>query len=160
MAEVHNAQVYVAPDRRSIVGTFVTGALVGVFGWLLSLAVRTWIIDPVFCHSTQSFSICANGGTVAWTVAMIITSIVGLLVLVKSGVFRPLLIIIAAFIALWGVSGWLGPLPWWQAMLWHGGLFAVAYGLFAWVARVKAFLLALVLTIGLIIVTRLVVTNS
>lgn len=160
MAEVNTSNVYVAQERRSVVGAAVTGLIVGVVGWLVSLAIQAWIIEPIFCRSAQTFNVCSNGGTIAWTVALIIVSIVGLLSLVRTGVFRPLLVVLATLIALWGVSAWLGPLPWWQALLWHGVLFALAYSLFAWVARIQSFLLSLIVTIVLIIIVRFVVLNS
>ena len=160
MAEVTTRSVYITPDRRSVVGTLLTGLAVGIVGWLLNLAIQAWIIEPVFCRSPQTFAVCANGGTIAWVIAMILVSIASLLSLVRSGVFRPLLVVIASLIALWGVSLWLGPLAWWQAMLWHGALFAVAYGLFSWVARLSNFLLAVIVTTILIIASRFVVINS
>lgn len=143
-----------------MIGAAVTGLAVGLVGWLVNMAIQAWIIEPIFCRSTQSFDVCANGGTISWAVALIIASIVGLLSLVRTGVFRPLLVVLATLIALWGVSAWLGPLPWWQALLWHGVLFAIAYSLFAWVARIQSFLFSLIVTIVLIIITRFVVINS
>jgi len=160
MAEVKKSQFYVPQERRSFIGVVVTGFLVGVLSWLLSLGLQAWIIEPIFCRSEQSFDICANGGTIAWTASVIIVSFLGLLSMVRTNVFRPLLVVIATLIALWSVSAWLGPLEWWQAMLWHGLLFGLAYIVFAWVARIQNFLLSLVVTIILIILARLVVINS
>lgn len=160
MAEVNTSNIYVAQDQRSVVGAAITGLFVGIAGWLASMAIQAWIIEPIFCRSAQTFNVCSNGGTIAWTVALIIVSIVGLLSLVRTGVFRPLLVVLATLIALWGVSVWLGPLPWWQAALWHGILFALAYSLFAWVARIQSFLLSLIVTLVLIIIARFVVLNS
>ncbi len=160
MAEVNTSNVYVAQEQRSVIGAAITGLFVGIVGWLVSMAIQAWIIEPIFCRSAQTFNVCSNGGTIAWTVALIIVSIVGLLSLVRTGVFRPLLVVLATLIALWGVSAWLGPLTWWQALLWHGVLFALAYSLFAWVARIQSFLLSLVVTIVLIIIARFVVLNS
>ena len=160
MAQVNTTSAYVAPDRHSILGTVLTGLVVGLVGWLLSLAIQTWIIDPVFCRSPQTFAVCANGGTIGWVIAMILVSIASLLSLVRNGVFRPLLVVLASLIALWGASAWLGPLPWWQGMLWHGVLFALAYALFAWVARLSNFLIAVIITIVLIVAARLIVIGS
>lgn len=154
------SSVYVAGEPRSLLGVAITGLAVGLIGWLLTMAIQSWIIEPVFCRSTQSFDVCSSGGTISWAIALIIVSIIGLLSLVRSGVFRPLLVVLAVLIALWGASMWLGPLVWWQAMLWQGFLFAAAYSLFAWVARIQSFLLSLIVTIVLVILARLVVINS
>lgn len=160
MAEVNTSSVYVAQEQRSVFGAALTGLFVGVVGWLVSMAIQAWIIEPIFCRSPQTFNVCSSGGTIAWTTALIIVSIVGLFSLVRTSVFRPLLVVLATLIALWGVSAWLGPLPWWQALLWHGVLFALAYSLFAWIARIQSFLLSLIITIALIIIARFVVLNS
>ncbi len=160
MTEGKTNSIYVPGERRSVVGAALTGLFVGIVGWLVSMAIQAWIIEPIFCRSAQTFNVCSNGGTIGWTVALIIVSIIGLLSLVRTGVFRPLLVVLATLIALWGVSAWLGPLPWWQALLWHGALFALAYSLFAWVARFQSFLLSLIITIVLIIIARFVVINS
>lgn len=160
MAQVNTSPFYITQDRRSAIGAAATGLFVGIVGWLVSMAIQAWIIEPIFCRSAQTFNVCSNGGTIGWTIALIVVSIVGLLSLVRTGVFRPLLVVLAALIALWGVSAWLGPLPWWQSLLWHGVLFALAYSLFAWVARMQSFLLSLIITIIFIIAARFVVINS
>lgn len=160
MATTKPSTLYVASDQRSAIGAAITGFMVGAAGWLMSMAIQAWVIEPIFCRSTQTYNVCSNGGTVAWVIALIMVSIVGLLSLVRTGVFRPLLVVLATLSALWGASAWLGPLPWWQALLWQGLLFAVAYSLFAWVARFKSFLISLILTIVVVILARLVVINS
>ena len=160
MAEANTSGLYVAQEQRSVIGAAIAGVFVGLAGWMLNLALQAWIIEPFFCRSPETFAVCSNGGTVAWTAAVIFASIIGLIALVRSGVFRPLLVVIATLIALWGVAAWLGPLVWWQALLWHGILFAVAYSLFSWIARISSFLVALIITIVVIVLARLVVINS
>lgn len=160
MADMNTSRNYISQETRPIIGATITGFMVGLIGWLVSMGLQMWIIEPIFCRSAQSFGVCSNGGTIAWGVAMVIVSIIGLFGLVRGGVFRPLLVVLAALIALWGANSWLGAFEWWQSALWQGGLFAVAYGLFAWVARLMSFILALILTIVLIIGARLVVINS
>jgi hypothetical protein len=152
--------IYISTDQRSIVATVLTGFMVGAIGWLLNLGLQRFFVEPVFCNNTDAFSLCANGGTIAWVIAIVIASAAGLFSLVRAGIFRPLLVVLAAFITLWGVSNWLGPLAWWQAALWQGILFALAYALFAWVSRTERFPVAFILTIAIIIILRLVAVNA
>lgn len=159
MAEVKQP-IYISSDRRSIMTTLATGLFVGVAGWLLNLAIQRFFVEPIFCRNADSFAMCANGGTIAWVIAIIIVSAAGLFSLVRIGVFRPLLVVLAAVIALWGVSSWLGPLEWWQAMLWQGALFALAYMLFTWIARAERFPVAFIVTILVILLMRLVVVSA
>jgi len=151
--------IYIGSDARSIVATIVTGFAVGASAWLLNLAVQRFFVEPVFCNNADSFAMCANGGTIAWVLAIIITSAIGLFALVRIGIFRPLLVALAATIALWGISSWLGPVVWWEATLWHGLLFALAYILFMWIARAERFPVAFIATILAIILLRIVVVN-
>jgi hypothetical protein len=152
--------IYIGSDRRSLVATILTGFVVGVGGWLLDLAIQRFFVVPVFCNDANSFSVCANGGTIAWVIAIVIVSVIGLFSLVRINVFRPLLVVLAAVAALWGVFGWLGPLAWWQATLWQGVLFALAYILFTWIARTERFPVAFIVTVLVIILLRLVVVTS
>ena len=59
-----------------------------------------------------------------------------------------------------GIASWIGPLSWWQASLWHGALFALAFGLFTLIARIERFGIAFVATVLLILLFRLVVVNA
>jgi len=157
---VENSNYQPSGQRQTLLSSVLAGLVAGIVGWLLQLSLKTWVIAKLFCDSPDTFAVCSNGGTIAWVVAMVIVGIASLLVLVRSGVFRPLLVILASLIALWGANLWLGPLEWWQAMLWHGGLFALAFGLFAWIARINKFLLALIVTIVIVVLARLVVINA
>ena len=141
--------------RRSLVSALLIGLGVGVVGWLLTIAFRNYIVEPVFCRSADTFAICNNGGTVAWIAAHIIVAIASVLALVRAGVYRPLLVVLAAFIALWGIGSWLAPLAWYWGVIWQGALFALAYALFAWLASVERFVIGIVATVVMIIVIRL-----
>lgn len=152
--------MYDANEQRSDLRSAVVGFVLGIAAWLLNLGIQRFIIEPFFCHNADSFSVCAQGGTYAWIAAIIIAMAAGLFMLVRFSIFRPLLIILASIISLWGVANWIGPLSWWQASLWHGVLFALAFGLFTLIARIERFGIAFVVTILLILLFRLVVVNA
>lgn len=158
-AEV-NSPYYISSERRSVITTALTGLGVGILGWILNLGLQRYFIEPVFCRDTNAFNACAQGGTIAWVVAIVIVSAVGLVALVRTSIFRPLLVVLAAIIALWGASGWLGPLVWWQAILWHGLLFALAYALFGWIARTDKFPIAFIAIIIIIVLLRVVAMSA
>lgn len=162
MSEVNSTQpfLYDASEQRGDLRSALVGFVVGLVTWLLNLGIQHYFIEPIFCHNADSFGVCAQGGTVAWVVAIVIGMAVGLFTLVRFNVFRPLLVILASIISLWGVANWLGPLDWWQAMLWHGALFALAFGLFSLIARIERFGFSFVLTLILILAFRLVIVNA
>ncbi len=142
--------------QNSLFTALAVGAVVGACGWLIALAVQHFFIGNVFCRSADSYAVCANAGTIGWAVAHGIVALVSLFALVRAAVYRPLLVVLAAFIALWGIHAWLAPMVWWQATLWQAVLFGIAYALFAWLASAERFVYALVATIVVVVIVRVV----
>ena len=141
---------------RSGVSVFLIGALVGLLGWLLTLAVSSWVLTPVFCRSLDTASVCAGVNVSSWIVAHIMVSAVGLLLLLRANTFRPLLVVIAALATLWTVGVPFITHVWWVGLLWQTGLFAVAYALYAWLAALEKFIVSAILIIIIVILMRLI----
>lgn len=147
-------------SRTMFIMTAVTGFLAGVGIWVISLALQRFVIEPYFCQSPDAFNACQNGGTVSLAVALFIGGVFSLIALVKMNVYRPLLVIIASFATLYGVSTWLGSLLWYEAAAIYGLLLASSYVLFAWIARLASFWIVLLLTIGAVVAFRLLLIQA
>lgn len=143
-------------DVVSIVKLFVVGAVSGALGWLLYLAIANYFIDPVFCQNAETFGVCKNGGTIAWASAHIIVMAAAVAMLARFAVYRPLLVVLAVLISLWGAHAWLGGLAWYIGLLWQALLFGVAVALFGQIARMTNFLSALLISLGIAILLRVV----
>lgn len=141
--------------RNSILAAVSAGALVGIFGWLLTLGVRNWVLSPVFCRSADTSSICANIDITAWIIAFVLVSVVGLFMLIRASVFRPLLVVLAALATLWLVGLWFAGAPWWVGMIWQTGLFALAYALYTWLASLDKFVVSVVSIVIVVVIMRL-----
>lgn len=141
---------------RMLTSAFIIGALVGATGWLVNLFLRYYFVEPVFCASPDSFSACANGGTIAWVLAQILVIGASLVAMVRFAIYRPLLVVIAVFATVWGIGGWLGVQSWWVAVLWQAGIFGLAYAAYAWLARITQFWLSAVLLVLTVVLCRLV----
>lgn len=141
--------------RNSVFAAVSAGALVGLFGWALTFAVRNWVLSPVFCRSTDTSSVCASIDTTAWIIAFVLVSIVGLFMLIRANVFRPLLVVLAALVTLWLVGLWFVGAAWWIPMIWQTGLFAVAYALYTWLASIEKFAFSLVAIVIVVALMRL-----
>ena len=76
----------------------------GVAIWLLALAFDKFMITPVFCANAEHISICANSTSIASYVALVLAGIMLVPVLAVFGIKRPLLVVIAATVSLWGVA--------------------------------------------------------
>lgn len=141
---------------RLLISALLIGALTGVVGWLINIFLQNYFIEPVFCSSSDSSSICSNGSAIAWTLAHILAIGASVVAMVGAVIYRPLLIALATFVTVWGIHGWLDGLEWWSATLWQMLIFALAYGAYAWIARIVRFWVAAVITVVVIVLCRLV----
>ena len=132
----------------------IVGALVGIATWLLSMLFQATIVEPLFCRSADAFTTCNNGGSIAFSAAAIIAHIGGLYALVRIGTYRPLLVVLATIVTLWGIQVWLGTLVWFEATVAYGFVVAIAYALYAWLARIVTFWLSAVFILVVIILAR------
>lgn len=145
----------VAMTGRQLVQTIIIGLIVGLSVWGLSLLLETYVFQQLLCQQGDS-SQC--GATLSYSSA--VASVVGLGIgvsgLVYFRVFRPLLVGLAAMLTLWGLTSLTADWSWYMAGASVAALYAVAYALYAWVARLQSFVLALVATVLLVTITRLV----
>jgi hypothetical protein len=119
--------------------------------------MNKFIFAAVLCRS-QSPGGCESAPTYAVIVAMVLGAIVGLVALVRLRIYRPLLIILAASVALWGSVSFLLPLTWYVSIPFSIVVFGLAYALFMWLARVRSFIFAIVLSVVAIVIIRLAAT--
>lgn len=147
----------VVPAASSLPAVLGVGAFVGFFGWALTVAINSWVLNPVFCRSADTAAACSSAGLTAWIIAHIIISVIGLFMLIRANVFRPLLVVLAALATLWIIGLWFIPSVWWVGLIWETVLFALAYALYTWIASAKNFIFSLVAIIVLVIVFRLII---
>lgn len=130
------------------------GAVIGALVFAASLFFEQVLITPLLCEQMNIAAMCQQGGDVAFHIATVLGSIVGLVGLLRLSIFRPLPVVLAAVATLWGAHVWFVGSYWLEGLLWMAGLYAVAYLLFAQVARVQQFLLALLLLVILVVGVR------
>ncbi len=132
------------------------GAVVGVLYWLLTLAVGHFIIDPLFCGSSSSAVTCANSVGVAGNVAGVLVATIGLGIMVRLRVLRPLIIAVSTAIILWGLSGWTEGLGWAEIVAWSTVLYALSYVLFSWISRYARSVPVLMAALAIVVIARIV----
>lgn len=141
--------------RQALFSPLFIGAGVGLFGYLLTLGIRYLFINNLFCRSADMANICNDGWNIAWITAHVIVGVASVFALVRAGVYRPLLVVLAAFVALWGLGGLIQPLSWPLAFLAETALFALAYALFAWLASLSKLFISGILIVIVVVVIRL-----
>lgn len=139
---------YMHAPRAEVIRVFITGLIAGGLVPLLGLAIANGIIASVFCNAGQDFSVCSSGGVVAYHIAAIIVGMVVVAIFASWGVFRPLPLILAATIAMWGFKKFVDPLSGHvvEYFAFSMALTAFLYLLFYWLLRLRHFPLSIVLT--------------
>lgn len=132
------------------------GAAMGVLYWALTLLVGHFIVDPLSCNDAVDASTCANSLEISGNVAGILVATIGLGVLVRLRVLRPLIVAIATAVALWGLAGWTDGLGWAEVVAWSVLLYALCYVLFSWISRYARSVPVLVAVAGIVIIARIV----
>jgi len=132
---------------RQLITSFVTGLLVGLLIYGLTAVLRQFVFEPMFCQTADSASICSRSPEIAWFISLVVFALASVFALARTGVYRPLLVVIAAAIALSGIWVFIMPMGWLVGLLWTGLLFGLAYALFAWLASLSNFVISAALVV-------------
>ena len=68
--------------------------------------------------------------------------------------YRPLLVVLAMLISLWGIQDHASDAPWYGVIIAAAALLGISYGLYAWLARIRNFILAVVVTVVVVVLIR------
>lgn len=141
---------------RSFMQVLVTGLVAGVVAGGLTLLFSMYVFRVMPC----SGEVCGAGGQYSAVLAGVISGFVALFWLIRLQVFRPLLVVMAVTIGLWGISIYILNWPWYYVVLISALLHGVAYSLFTWISRIRMFWLVVAL-IGIVVVgLRLILMYS
>ena len=132
------------------------GAVIGALSVGLYVLFHTYIFQAVLCRD-QANTACGQAATYAAITTAFIASFVAVVVLAHIRVYRPLLIILAAILALWGIQSIVAVLPWYWALAGMIAVGALAYSLFAWIARIRSFILSAVVVIVIAVIIRCII---
>lgn len=132
---------------KVILGGLIAGAIAGG----LTLFFSTFVFRVMPCSAEA----CGAGGQYAAVLAGIISAAFGLFWLIRTQVFRPLLVVIAVTISLWGIGLLMLHWPWYALIGMTAVIHAFAYGLFAWISRIRLFWVVVILLVALVFAVRL-----
>ncbi len=149
---------WVTMNWRAIISIGLIGLLVGVVTYALNLVLLNYVFEPIMCRESVMDARCGNKEGFASAVAIILGSMVGLVFLVRERVYRPLLVILAVGLSMWGVFSVVTAMPWLMATATIAIAFALSYMLFAWVVQPISLAVALALATVAVVAIRLVLT--
>lgn len=143
---IFNYEVLSIAGVGSAVGLIVSGA---------AYALNQYVFQAILCQGDGAG--CEQASNYAMIVAMVIGALLGLVALVQVRVYRPLLVVLASTIGLWGLYGHIADLAWYWMLVVPVLMFALSYMLFAWVARIRSFVVALIVAVVLIVCMQLII---
>ena len=147
---------FVPMTWRELARIGAIGAVIGALSVGLYVLFHTYIFQAVLCRD-QANTACGQAATYAAITTAFIASFVAVVVLAHIRVYRPLLIILAAILALWGIQSIVTVLPWYWALAGMVVVGASAYSLFAWIARIRSFILSAVVAIVIAVIIRCII---
>lgn len=149
----------IIPTRGRETATILSiGAGVGLIVAAAYTLLERFVFSVVLCRAGAD-STCEQAPEYAMIVAMVIGAIVGLLALVQMRVFRPLLVVLASVVSLWGMTALIVDFAWYWRLALVVAFFAATYLLYAWLARIRSFIVASIITAVLVVVMRYIIMS-
>lgn len=132
----------------------ILGGIIGLSVWGLTFILNRYVFDAYFCGGGTSDQ-CSSAGNYAAMLATIIGAVAALVALIRLRIYRPLLIVLAAAISLWGLAQYGLGLAWYQMALVLLVMYALALVTYGWIARLRQFWIALIATVVLVLLVRI-----
>lgn len=144
---------------RDLLKLAVAGAVVGILTLALYAILDKYVFGPTLCSDLNAGTgRCENKLFFSSGLAMVIGGMAALFYAVQQRVYRPLLVVILVIVGLWNSLLLIGVLPMVIAILAAAAIFALAYTGFAWLVQLRNFAFALVLSILVVIVLRIILS--
>lgn len=151
--EIVTVSPFVSMSIRELIVTALWGAVIGLVTAAVYVLLYKFVFSAVLCRPESTGS-CEQAPNYAATVTVIISLVSGVAALARQRIYRPLLVVIAAIVSLWGLQTDVAGMPWYWAVLATAVLFGLAYALYAWLARIRNFILALVVIVVVVVLVR------
>lgn len=142
----------ISSSMREMLGTAFVGALVGLIIFTLVYLLNNYVFGLLLCRNESQ--VCNAAPTISMIIATLVGSAVGLAVLARMRIYRPLLIVLAAAISLWSFHLLIAGMVWYYGLIFTVIFFTLAYLLFTWLARMRSFLITIIITIIVILIVR------
>ncbi|GEM_PF-197992 len=140
---------------QQLIRVAILGLVTGIVAWLVTLFMQDVVLSALSCGEATGVTCEEMTADLASIIGTVVAGVVGLLGLVKLGVYRPIIVVVAALICLWQLAVWTDGLQWYEAIAWYGALYAILYVLFAWLVRPRSLVIVLLAVIPTVVLIRL-----
>lgn len=142
---------------RDLIKLAIAGAIIGIVTLALYVVLDKYVFGPSLCSDLNAATgRCENKLYFASGLAMVIGGMAALFYTVQQRVYRPLLVVLLVVVGLWNSLLLIGALPMIFAVLAAAALFALAYMGFAWLVQLRNFIAAIVVSVIVVIVLRII----
>jgi hypothetical protein len=135
----------------------LTGLGIGVLYFVLTFLVGHFVIDALYCGASLNAENCSNSMSISGNIATILVGAIGLGVMVSLRVVRPIIVVIATGVSLWGLSVWTVGLAWGEIVALSALLYGLSYVLVAWICRYNETIPVIITTLLIAVMARIVV---
>lgn len=135
----------------------VSGMVGGVVTWLIALALDRFILKQIICGPTADPSMCANSAQIGAYVALVLVSVMLVPIVALNRVRRPLLVVLAAVGALWGVGVSTAEV-WWLSLMVTTVAFGFVYATAMWLNRIRGNVAAIIFLAIFVLLARVVLS--
>ncbi len=140
---------------RTLITVFIYGLIVGLVTCALYAVLERFVFEPVLCREGVALARCESKDEIAAGVAVIIGSFIGLTLLVRERIYRPILAIIGIALSVWGAFSLVAVMPLITAAIVMTLLIATAYALFAWLVQPTSLVISVVAVALVVVLARL-----
>ncbi len=142
---------------RLLIPLVITGAAVGLLTLLGVFILNQYVVGQIACQVGSSLITCSAAPLFSSGIALVVTTIAGLIFMVRRRVYRPLLVAIGALISLWGIGA-----SWPEQLTLPSGLLiviasALVYALLGWFALIRNFIISLAVIVMSVVVVRILI---
>lgn len=141
---------------QNFLATIVTGFFIGAIVWSFTYVISEHALPRLLCEEASTILLCTQASTFSSNLATIFGALLGVLLLLKFDIFRPLLVVVVTAIALWSIEKWVQGGQWYEPLLLTAALYSLSYATFAWFARITFLRIAIILITLTIIIVRAV----
>lgn len=135
----------------------VSGTVGGVVTWLIALALDHFILKQIICGPTADPSMCASSGQIGAYIALVLVSVMLVAIIALNRVRRPLLVVLAAVGALWGVGVSVTE-AWWLSLIVTTVAFGFVYATAMWLNRIRGNVAAIIFLAIFVLLARVVLS--
>ena len=135
----------------------ISGMVGGVVTWLIALALDRFILKQIICGPAADPSMCANSAQIGAYVALVLVSVMLVPIVALNRVRRPLLVVLAAVGALWGV-GVSTAEAWWLSLIVTTVAFGFVYATAMWLNRIRGNVAAIIFLAIFVLLARVVLS--